>query len=83
MADRKRPAVAARKASEPIGMWRRIPNEDGSRAREAAMPRTTQDVPHDRPLTDCAWCGVEFANIVELLAHVEDRHLASEGNAAA
>jgi hypothetical protein len=47
------------------------------------MPRSTEHVTRDRPATDCAWCGAEFANIVELLAHVEDRHLASEDNAAA
>jgi hypothetical protein len=25
---------------------------------------------------DCAWCKVEFVHIVELLAHVDERHLA-------
>ena len=31
-----------------------------------------------RPLTDCAWCGAEFTNIIELLTHVEALHLQLE-----
>jgi hypothetical protein len=46
------------------------------RAQDAARDRR-------RRLADCAWCGTEFSNIVELLAHVEDRHLAAEVDAAA
>ena len=40
---------------------------------------------HERavPLADCAWCGVEFANIVDLLTHVEDIHLIEPVPAAA
>ena len=26
---------------------------------------------------DCAWCKAEFVHIVELLAHVDERHLAA------
>ena len=31
-----------------------------------------------KPLADCAWCGADFTNIVELLAHVESLHLELE-----
>jgi hypothetical protein len=44
---------------------------------------SAEDVTRDRRVADCAWCGDEFPNIVDLLAHVEDRHLASEITAAA
>ena len=39
------------------------------------MPNTEYERRVKSPL-DCAWCKVEFAHIVELLAHVEERHLA-------
>jgi hypothetical protein len=47
------------------------------------MLRSTEDATRDRLVADCAWCGAEFAHIVELLTHVEDRHLDRQDNAAA
>ena len=44
---------------------------------------SVEDVSRDRRAADCAWCRTEFPNIVELLAHVEDHHLATEISAAA
>ena len=44
---------------------------------------SAEDASRKRRVADCAWCGAEFRNIVELLTHVEDRHLASEANVAA
>jgi hypothetical protein len=51
-------------------------------SREAEMG-SAEDASRKRRVADCAWCGAEFRNIVELLTHVEDRHLASEANVAA
>jgi hypothetical protein len=34
-----------------------------------------------KDLADCAWCGAEFTNIVELLTHVETLHLELEAAA--
>jgi hypothetical protein len=36
---------------------------------------SVEEISGRRRAADCAWCGAEFPNIVELLAHVEDRHL--------
>jgi hypothetical protein len=47
------------------------------------MSTSTEDRTRDRRVADCAWCGVRFATIVDLLVHVEDRHLSDEDNAAA
>jgi hypothetical protein len=47
------------------------------------MSTSTQERTRDRRVADCAWCGARFATIVDLLAHVEDRHLSDEDNAAA
>jgi hypothetical protein len=47
------------------------------------MSTTTEKRTRDRRVADCAWCGARFATIVDLLAHVEDRHLADEDNANA
>jgi len=44
---------------------------------------TSTEERRDRRVADCAWCGDRFATIVDLLAHVEDRHLCDEDNAAA
>ena len=47
------------------------------------MSTSTEERTRDRRVADCAWCGTRFATIVDLLAHVEDRHLTDEDNAAA
>ncbi len=47
------------------------------------MSTSTEKRRRDRRVADCAWCGARFATIVGLLAHVEDRHLSDEDNAAA
>ena len=44
---------------------------------------SAENVSRDRRAADCAWCGAEFPDIVELLAHVEDQHLGNEITAAA
>jgi hypothetical protein len=67
--------------AEPHGMGRRSPTEKPSR--EAAMSTNTEKRTRDRRVADCVWCGARFATIVDLLAHVEDRHLADEDNVAA
>lgn len=35
------------------------------------------------PKADCAWCGAEYRNIVDLLTHVEESHLLEPAAAAA
>jgi hypothetical protein len=47
------------------------------------MSTNTEERTRDRRVADCAWCATRFATIVDLLAHVEDRHLADEDDAAA
>jgi hypothetical protein len=47
------------------------------------MSTSTEEITRDRRVADCAWCGAQFATIVDLLVHVEDRHLSDEDNAAA
>lgn len=47
------------------------------------MDRAEDATRHRRRTADCAWCGAEFPNIVALLAHVDDHHLAGEIDAAA
>ena len=47
------------------------------------MSTSTKERTRDRRVADCIWCGDRFANIVDLLAHVGDRHLSDEDNAAA
>ena len=47
------------------------------------MSTSTEERTRDRRGADCAWCGALFATIVDLLAHVEDRHLSDEDNASA
>jgi hypothetical protein len=47
------------------------------------MSTNSEKRTRDRHVADCAWCGTRFATIVDLLAHVEDRHLSDEDNAAA
>ena len=62
-------------------MCRRSPTEQLSK--EPAMSTSTKERTRDRRVADCAWCSARFATIVDLLAHVEDRHLSDEDNAAA
>jgi len=50
--------------------------------KEVEMSRA-EDVTRDHRATDCAWCRAEFSNIVDLLLHVEDEHLAGELRPAA
>jgi hypothetical protein len=47
------------------------------------MSTSTEKRTRDRRVADCAWCGARVATIVELLAHVEDRHLSHADDAAA
>jgi hypothetical protein len=47
------------------------------------MSTSTEKRPRGRRVADCAWCGARFATIVDLLAHVEDRRLSDEDDAAA
>ena len=47
------------------------------------MSTSTMERTRDRRVADCAWCGDQFATIVHLLAHVEDRHLSDGDNADA
>lgn len=60
---------------------RRSPIKEPSR--EAAMSASTEERTRYRRVADCVWCGAPFATIVDLLAHVEDRHLSEEDNTAA
>jgi len=47
------------------------------------MPMIAEDtVTRTKPSADCAWCGDEFTNIVELLTHVEGLHLDLEAVAS-
>jgi hypothetical protein len=47
------------------------------------MPMIAEDTATcTKPLADCAWCGAEFINIVELLTHVEGLHLDLEAVAS-
>ncbi len=47
------------------------------------MSASTEERTRYRRVADCVWCGAPFATIVDLLAHVEDRHLSEEDNTAA
>ena len=40
------------------------------------MRPNTESTRRGKAHLDCAWCELEFARIVELLAHVDERHLA-------
>jgi hypothetical protein len=44
--------------------------------REGAMQPNTENKRGGAIPLDCAWCKVEFAHIIDLLAHVEE-HLAA------
>ena len=47
------------------------------------MSTSAEERTRDRRVGNCAWCGARFTTIVDLLAHVEDRHLGEEEAAAA
>ena len=47
------------------------------------MSTSTEKRTRDRRVANCAWCGAQSATIVDLLAHVEDRHLSEKDDAAA
>ena len=47
------------------------------------MSTSTEERTRRRRVADCAWCGARFTTIVDLLAHVEDHHLAGEDKVGA
>jgi hypothetical protein len=47
------------------------------------MPFSTEQPSGPSKAIDCAWCAREFENVLDLLTHVEDEHLAPLHHVAA